>query len=124
MKEGMTPMAVSQGFLDYVAEQLSSVAQITHRRMFGAVGLYADDVFFGIIDDDELYFKVDDATRPAFEERGMEPFRPYGDERSMNYYQLPADVLEDVDALALWMRDAVEVGRRAAKSPRRRRRRR
>ena len=117
-------MSVSDNFLLYVFEQLGSEAGFTHKRMFGAAGLYADDVFFGIVDEDELYFKVDDVTRPAFEERGMEPFRPYGDERAMKgYYQVPADVLEDVDELALWVRDAVETGRRAAKSPRRRGRR-
>ena len=38
----------------------------------------------------------------------MEPFRPYGDERSMNYYQVPADVLEDVEELSAWVREAVE----------------
>jgi DNA transformation protein len=102
-------MAVSQGFLDYVLEQLARVTRVTHKRMFGGVGLYADGIFFAIIADDELYFKVDDSTRSIFESRGMEPFRPYGDDRSMNYYQVPADVLEDVDLLRDWANRAVEV---------------
>jgi TfoX-like protein len=36
---------------------------------------YARDVFFALIFDDTLYFKVDDSTRPEFEARGMAPFR-------------------------------------------------
>lgn len=116
-------MAVSEGFLAYVTEQLEHVTQLSSRRMFGAIGFYGDGVFFAIIDDDELYFKVDDSTRPAFEERGMEAFRPYGDERSMNYFQVPADVLEDVDQLAVWVRDAVEAGRSSKRSKRKARKR-
>lgn len=112
-------MAVSEGFLTYVIEQLNECADITHRKMFGGVGFYAGAVFFGIIAGDELYFKVDDKTKPVFEKRGMEPFRPYGDERSMNYYQVPADVLEDVDELSKWVQEAVAVGARSKKDKKR-----
>ncbi len=111
-------MPVSDGFLAFVTEQLEQVTNLSSRKMFGAVGFYDDGVFFAIVDDDELYLKVNDSTRPNFEERAMEPFRPYGDERSMNYYQAPADVLEDVAQLAVWVRDAVEVGRSSKRSKR------
>ena len=82
--------------------------------MFGGVGLYSGDLFFALMDDDTLYFKVDDITRPGFEERGMGPFRP-GDEDGevMQYYEVPADVLEDAEALAPWVADAVGVAQRA-----------
>ena len=46
---------------------------------------------------------VDDSTRPDFAARGMEPFRPFGDAGgTMQYYQLPDDVLEDPHALRAW----------------------
>ena len=38
--------------------------------MFGGVGIYDRDVFFALIADDTLYFKVDDSTRPEFVARG------------------------------------------------------
>jgi TfoX/Sxy family transcriptional regulator of competence genes len=41
--------------------------------MFGGVGIYAGNLFFALIADDTVYFKVDAATRPQFEERGMAP---------------------------------------------------
>jgi len=81
--------------------------------MFGGVGIYAGDVFFALIADDTLYLKVDDFNRPAFEERGMGPFRPYGEEgETMGYYELPADVLEDAEALRPWAETAIAAARR------------
>ena len=87
--------------------------------MFGAVGLYAGTSFFALIDDDRLYFKVDDENRPDFEAAGMEPFRPYGDDRTMGYYEVPIDVLEDADALTAWARKAIAVAERAHRPKRR-----
>ena len=82
--------------------------------MFGGVGVYAAELFFALLDDDTLYLKVDDATRPQFEDRGMAPFRPYGEEGEvMGYYEVPADVLEDPEALGAWVEAALAVARRA-----------
>lgn len=80
--------------------------------MFGGVGIYSGDLFFALIADDTLYFKVDDSTRPDFVARGMGPFRPFGDDGgTMKYYQLPEDLLEDPDALRLWAEKAVAIAR-------------
>jgi DNA transformation protein len=82
--------------------------------MFGGVGIYAAELFFALLDDDTLYFKVDDATRPQFEARGMAPFRPYGvDGEVMQYYEVPADVLEDPDTLGSWVAAALAAAGRA-----------
>jgi len=113
-------MAVSAGYRDFVVEQLEQVAPpITVKSMFGEIGLYAGEYFFALIAGDQLYFKVDDSNRPDFEAAGMEPFRPYGDDRAMKYYEVPIDVLEDVDALRAWTTKAVEVARSARKGKRR-----
>jgi len=89
--------------------------------MFGGVGIYSGDLFFALIDDDTLYFKVDDRTRPDFESRGMEAFRPYGPEGEvMQYYCVPAEILEDAEALGEWVQRAMAVARQARKRPRRR----
>ncbi len=108
-------MSVSHGFRSFVLEQLARAASdVRARSMFGGVGLYAGDLFFALVDDDVLYFKVDDTTRGRFEACGMEPFRPGGDGGEvMQYYAVPAEVLEDFDALATWTGEAVEVARRA-----------
>lgn len=89
---------------------------IRARNMFGGVGIYAGDHFFALVDDDVLYLKADDTNRPDFERAGMGPFRPFGDGGEvMQYYEVPADVLEGGDELAAWVEKAIDVARRARK---------
>lgn len=106
-------MAVTSGYRRFVIEQLERVVPITARSMFGGVGLYAREHFFAIIDDDRLYFKVDDTNRPDFEAAGMDAFQPYDDERVMQYYEVPIEVLENVDRLKVWVEKSAEVARRS-----------
>ena len=84
-------MAVKSQYLAYVLEQLADLGGVRSRRMFGGVGLYRDDRFFGLIDDQVLYFKVDDSNRADYLARGCEPFRPFKDkpEYSMSYFGVP-----------------------------------
>jgi len=121
-------MAVSADFLAYVLEQLAGLGNVTSRRMFGGVGIYRDGAFFALIDDDVLYLKVGAHNRAEFEARGMGPFRPFKDKPtySMNYYELPADVLEDADECIVWARRSLAIAtvarpkRPAARKKRRR----
>ncbi len=56
---------------------------------------------------------MDASNRPDFEARGIGPLRPYGpDGEAMQYYPLPGDVLDDSDALRVWVEKAIEVARR------------
>jgi len=90
--------------------------------MFGGVGIYTGELFFALIADDTVYFKVDDQTRPEFERRGLGPFRPYGEQgEAMQYYQVSEDLLEDAETLRPWAEQAVEVARRARRRPSRKR---
>jgi DNA transformation protein len=113
-------VSVSPGFGDFVLEQLGRVAPgITARAMFGGLGLYAEGRIFGLVDDDVVYLKVDDLTRPDFEAAGTGPFRPFGPEgEAMGYWQLPDGTLDDAEALAPWVEKAIAV---AGRSKRRRR---
>ena len=109
-------MAVSSDFLAYVLEQLGGRGY-TSRRMFGGVGLYSDGLFFALIAEDTLYFKVDDSNRADFLARHCEAFRPFPDDPntvSMNYYRVPVDVLEDSEELARWTARARAVAASAA----------
>jgi DNA transformation protein len=112
-------MSVSPSFRAFVVEQLQRATPgIRTRSMFGGVGVYAAEIFFALMDDDTVYFKVDETTRAEFEARGMGPFRPYGEDGEvMQYYQVPADLLEDAEELRPWVAAAIGVARRA-KRPR------
>ena len=113
-------MAVTPSYLSFVIEQLERISTITTKNMFGGVGIYAEGYYFALIGDDRLYFKVDDSNRPDFEAAAMEPFRPYGDERAMQYYEVPIEVLEDRDTLQRWAAKAIAVARRAKQRKKRR----
>jgi DNA transformation protein and related proteins len=107
---------VTPSFREFLVDQLAGLGEVTVKRMFGGLGLYSAGLFFAIVDDDTLFFRVDDATRPDFVARGMSPFRPVRSNPkkvSENYYQCPAEVLEDSDEVCVWAKRAV----RAAASP-------
>lgn len=108
-------MAVTESYKAFVLEQLARVAPgIRARRMFGGVGIYSNDLFFALIDDDALYLKTDATTQREFEAMGMRPFRPNGDHGEvMGYHQLPVELLEDPEALARWVDAALSVARHA-----------
>lgn len=108
-------MAVSPEYRTWVVEQLKDAGAITGKSMFGGYGIYLDGAIFALIADDILYFKVDDSNRPDFEAAGMGPFRPFKDgSEVMQYYEVPADVLENRELLHEWARRAGEVSRRSA----------
>lgn len=116
-------MRVTDGFRAFVLEQLAGVTSVRARAMFGGVGLYAGDVFFGILAADTLYLKVDDSNRGQYEAAGMTAFKPYADKpTTMSYYQVPVRVIEDGDELAAWARASVRVAERAGDTPRKARR--
>ena len=103
-------MPVSDGFIEFVVDQLAGCGTITAKRMFGGVGIYADELFFALLGADRLYLKVDDTNRADFEAVGMGPFRPYGDDTEvMQYYEVPVGILEDADELVRWGRKALAV---------------
>ena len=107
-------LRTSASFRDFVLDQLSEVPALSARAMFGGLGLYSGDVFFGLVAADVLYLNVAAATRPAFEAAGSGPFRPYGGEAAMSsYYNVPIDVLEYAPTLIIWARRAIEVARAA-----------
>jgi DNA transformation protein len=106
-------MPVNAEYRDYVLEQLACLGSVTGRNMFGGVGIYLNDLFFALIANDVLYFKVDESTRADFEAAGMAPFKPYPTRNTtMPYYEVPAFVLEDVDELTAWGRKAYAVAAR------------
>lgn len=108
-------MAVTPVFRDFVLEQLRRVLpSLRSRSMFGGIGLYSEELFFALIDDETLYLKVNDTNRGDFEALGLGPFRPFGDKGEvMQYYGLAPELLEDPDTLRPWVENAVLVARQA-----------
>ena len=104
-------MSVSESYHQYVLEQLSRVRGVSSRRMFGGVALYTESAIFAILDNDQVFFRVDDDTRPEFKARGSAAWDPMpGREKpSQGYYELPAEVLDDRDLLTDWAGKAIVI---------------
>jgi len=108
-------MKSTSSFTDFALEQLADVKGLRAKSMFGGIGLYADEIFFGLIAADTLYLKVDDSNRARYEAAGSKPFKPYADKpMTMPYYDVPAGVLEDSSELTAWARLSIAI---AAASP-------
>jgi DNA transformation protein len=114
----MKPMRVTEGFRLFVLEQLAAVGTVHARPMFGGLGLYADEFFFGIVAADTLFLRVDESNRLMFTAAGMKPFQPYeGKASSRRYYQVPVAVIEDSTELAVWTAAAIRAAKTAATGP-------
>jgi DNA transformation protein and related proteins len=104
-------MAVSDGYLAFVIDQLGQITPVRSRRMFGGVGLYSEDAFFGLIANDTLFFLTDDSSRANYVAINAERF-------GNHYFAVPADALEDIDQLRLAADKAINAahGRNARKA--------
>ena len=58
--------------------------------MFGGFGIYSEALFFALMADDTLYFKVDDSSRSDYEVLEM---RQFG---NTQYFEVPIEVPEDL----------------------------
>src|SRR3954451_22025700 len=109
-----------EGFTAFVVEQLEAIGPIATKRMFGAVALYADDLFFALIAGDVLYLKVDESTRAGRERAGARAFVPYPARpgtRSTKHFSVPAAILEDDDRLLVWARESIHIARAGRHDP-------
>ena len=99
---------------------LSGLGAVKVQRMFGGHGVYLDGVFFAILDDGVLYFKVSDTTRSAFETEGMGPFTyqtKHGIKALKSYWRVPERLFDEPDELIEWASAAVTAARRAKANP-------
>ena len=111
-------MSVTDEYLEFIIEQFGTWAPITARKMFGGAGLFRDGLMFGLLANDTAYLKADSENRPDFEKAGMGPFRPFeGKKRAltMPYYEIPANILEDPERLAIWADKALAAAVRGKK---------
>jgi DNA transformation protein len=115
-------MAKTNTFHEYVmTDLLGEVPGITSRAMFGGWGIYQNGIIFGIIANDQLYFKVGESNRESYETAGSHPFvYSQGNHHSttMSYWLVPEFVLEDQDELQAWINDSVAVSLQSKKASR------
>lgn len=103
-------MAVTNDFLDFVLDQLSTWGDVLPKRMFGVVALYQDGLTFAIIANDTVYLKVDETNRIKFINAGSKPLKPFDNQATvLSFYSLPIDILEDNDKFIEWAKESLTV---------------
>ena len=118
-------MAITQTEVDDAVEMFSVLGPIRTRKMMGGLTIYAQDVTFAIYDPDQGYFlKSDTQTQGIYEAEGLKrfTFEMKGKTASMNYYALPEAAYDDSDTLEKWARLALDVGLRAKKPKKKKKR--
>ncbi len=111
------------GDRSYLLDLFAQYGPIRLKRMFGAQGIFDGDIMIGFADDDVIYLKTDDTTRPAFETEGCKPFvykKRSGEEIVMSYWRIPDRLYDDPEELAEWARQAAGVANRSPTAERKR----
>lgn len=101
-------MPLSPGFSDYVVELVSALGRVQAKRMFGGAGLFRDGVMFGVLINDVVYFRVDEALKADLAAQGSEPwvYVRQGEAREMGYWRMPETAADDPDEAAAIARRA------------------
>jgi DNA transformation protein and related proteins len=109
-------MPNSPEFVNHAVDLLSLLGPVQARAMFGGHGLYCRGVMFGLLDDDELFLKTDDACRPRFEEAGCRRWVYASKDGPMEtgYFRPPDGAHEDAEAMLPWSRLALDAALRKA----------
>jgi DNA transformation protein len=109
VKRAARPSILAKGsFGAFVLDQLSALDGVEARPMFGGAGFYLDEVFFGILYQEHLYFRVSADTVGEYRRRKMKPFAPFEKKQgeSRGYYEVPIEILESAGDLIKWAQAA------------------
>lgn len=102
-------------YIKFILDILSPLTGIKCTKMFGGYGIYKDNIFFAIMAQDILYFKVDDINRNDYQEYESKPFSYKNKNKKsivMSYWQVPSDILENQNELINWVNKAVNAAKR------------
>jgi DNA transformation protein len=108
----------SPAFVAFAVDLLGPLGPVRARAMFGGHGIYCGDLMIGLVDDDEVFLKTDDQTRPVFEAAGCRRwiYGGGGKEMKTSYFRPPDPAHESPEDMEPWGRLALEAARRAARA--------
>jgi DNA transformation protein len=110
-------MVSSDGFAEFLRDQLVPLGRITMRPMFGKTGGFCDGVMFAMVTENVVYFRVDDQNRAALEEAEAFPPLEYekkGETIELSFWRAPERLFDEPDELVAWARAALAAARRVA----------
>ena len=91
-------------FVEYLKEVFGNFGAVEPRSMFGGYGIFHKGLMFGLVADDVLYLKADEAISQHFIERELEQFsyEKQGKSFKMSYYMAPEDIFDDPEEAKVW----------------------
>lgn len=97
-------MSNTPEFVAHALDLLAPLGAVAARPMFGGHGLYARGVMFGLLDDEELFLRADDAARPAFVAAGCRQWSYPTKKGRMpgDYWRPPDEAHEGAEAMRPW----------------------
>jgi len=110
-------LVASDGFAEFLREQLTPLGHLTMRRMFGKTGVFCNGLMFGMVADDTLYVRVDDDNKSVFKEAESAPplnYEKQGQTIDLAFWRVPERLLDEPEELVTWARAALAAARRVA----------
>ena len=110
-------MVASASFAEFLREELAPLGRLTTRRMFGSTGVFCDGVMLGMVQENTLYFRVDDGNREAFKEAASSPPLSYtcrGRVIDLSFWRVPERLFDEPDEFVEWGRIALAAAHRVA----------
>ena len=110
-------MVASATYAEFLREQLAPLGRVTLRRMFGKSGVFFDGVMFGMVNDNTLYFRVDDDNRVTFKEAAAFPPLNYAKKGALidlSFWRVPERLFDEPDELMQWAQAALAAAHRVA----------
>jgi DNA transformation protein len=98
-------------FKDYILDIFEEFPDIVVKRMFSSWGFYSEGIFFAIVFDGELYFKVDDNNKADYGhvESHAFTYKRKGKDVSLSYWSVPEEILEDKELLFEWAYKSISI---------------
>ncbi len=109
-------MPVKAERAEFAKELFGALGPISVRAMFGGAGIYCDGVMFALIgQDDAIYLKAEGVLASALAAGGSTPFtyRRDGASRTMNYWRMPDDGMDDPEEACMWATRSLDIARAA-----------
>jgi DNA transformation protein and related proteins len=102
----------STEYTEYILESLKPIGPVQTGRFFGGVGISNGFAQFAMIMGNRLYFVTDENSRNKYVQAGMQPFSymtQKGQVQVRRYFELPENILTDVEQLRLWASEAMNI---------------
>ncbi len=117
-------MSATGPLLAFAVDLFSGLGPVKARRMFGGAGLYVGEVMFGLIYDELIFLKADEALKLDFAAAGSRPWTytrrtgpTAGVPQATSYWSLPEPAMDDPGDACAWARQDFVSGSASSSAP-------